>query len=189
MKAIVIDIKNRKKIFSCRVKDQLLLGEFVERTENYIRVRIGFPFTNWECETTDDENSKFGLSSSNDYLTRAGEDIAREMLKDAFKKLVFIDWNIKEFATYYANFRVSVSKLEQNDNIKRRKRIIKKYKEIFFNDILELSDLGCYLPANELKQLENIMSTYVDNEEKIYLKVEEIDMNKIKELNLTKKWS
>jgi len=153
--------------------DQPLVGEFIERTEVYISVKIGYPFKGWISEARMTNGSPKGYFN---YLSEYGDAEGEVLLINIYNKLLYINRNINYFVHMYTGFKEMIEELEKIKNSVRRKRIIAKLKQWFFiSHLLKPEKTGFYLTPIEVKQLEEILETYLTTGVKLYFK-NEIDI-------------
>lgn len=163
-------------VITCMKDEQLLMGEFIERTEDYISVKIGYPFKGWINEARlkrTDSGTYFN------YLNEFGMSEGKQLLIDTYNKLVFVNQEINTFVSQYSNFRGFVDALKKLENKNRRDRMIVKLKQWFFNSyIFKAEQTGFLLTPKEIEQLEEILLTYLTTGERLYFR-NEIDIEDV----------
>lgn len=171
-------------MFKCHEGEQLLVGEFLSSMNRSVCVKIGYPFTRW---TIISEVPGFGYLEEIEKYLKNFEDmdddertlkIGCDLLKEIYKKLVFIHPRMdlfKEMFKEYRSARQFVQKEMKNSTVKDR--ILEKMGKWFFNYLLLPAQTGFTLNEEETTIFEEILETYSEDGTRLYLKNEiEIDL-------------
>ncbi|TRO66950.1 hypothetical protein [Christiangramia sabulilitoris] len=156
-----------KQNISLTVKGTLVEGEIVEKSKFYIRVRITSPFKNWEnsCGIKGP-----GRQTPHHYLTERGDEVAKDLLLNAFNKLKIIDKSINRLAKVQSDLEEELNELKSLKDSSIKERIASKLNSWFYDNALFSSrSTGMIATYGEKEKIEGIFKIYRETGEKLYL--------------------
>ena len=146
--------------FSIMEEGVLVTGEIIEREKYFLRVRIVSPYINWENQVG---INGMGRQNPNHFLTDYGDERARDLLQESYRKLKIIDESLDRIVRVYENLEEEIAEVGLLEDSEIKSRIISKLNDWFFNDFLFTSSV------TEMKKIEHIITVYRDEKNRIYL--------------------
>jgi len=160
-------MKNKEnQIITCKSGDQKIMGEILERTKYYFKIRIIYPYVGWTDERTTDEG---------EFLTEEGDELIEELLRSGYEKLVKLDKRMHKSIKAYDELLEDLSEISQ---LQVQDEMNKKRAEMFLK--LWFFDSNIFLPWKtripfshfELDYFMNVFNEYKTKGVKIYLSAE-----------------
>jgi hypothetical protein len=159
------DDKN-KDLIEITFGNQLVTGRIVKLDKYYIEIEILSPFINWKNFSIISGPAK--MSSYNFLVTY--EEVSKRLLSNSFRKLKIIDESIDRIVKVYNNMTEELKAVNIVQDEVIRERIIYKLNDWFFHDFLFTSSVTGLIASNsERAKIEEIISTYENEQRKIYL--------------------
>lgn len=153
--------------FSIMEEGVLVTGEIIEREKYFLRVRIVSPYINWENQVG---INGMGRQNPNHFLTDYGDERARDLLQESYRKLKIIDESLDRIVRVYENLEEEIAEVGLLEDSEIKSRIISKLNDWFFNDFLFTSSVtGLITRITEMKKIEHIITVYRDEKNRIYL--------------------
>lgn len=145
----------------------LVTGEIIEREKYFLRVRIVSPYINWENQVG---INGMGRQNPNHFLTDYGDERARDLLQESYRKLKIIDESLDRIVRVYENLEEEIAEVGLLEDSEIKSRIISKLNNWFFNDFLFTPGVtGLITRITEMKKIEHIITVYRDEKNRIYL--------------------
>lgn len=153
--------------FSIMEEGVLVTGEIIEREKYFLRVRIVSPYINWENQVG---INGMGRQNPNHFLTDYGDERARDLLQESYRKLKIIDESLDRIVRVYENLEEEIAEVGLLEDSEIKSRIISKLNNWFFNDFLFTPGVtGLITRITEMKKIEHIITVYRDEKNRIYL--------------------
>ena len=157
----------KHETFSIMEEGVLVTGEIIEREKYFLRVRIVSPYMNWENQVG---INGMGRQNPNHFLTDYGDERARDLLQESYRKLKIIDESLDRIVSVYENLEEEIAEVGLLEDSEIKSRIISKLNNWFFHNFLFTSSVtGLITGISERKKIEHIITVYRDEKKRIYL--------------------
>lgn len=144
-----------------------VVGEITERNKFYIEVEIILPYKGWSS----------GLSISgpcrrtpHHFLTKHGDEVAQELLKESYDKLHFLNKNIDWIVKMYYSLQKNIEMINGTESLEGRERIVWILEEWFWTySLFDSNRTGLRASFPDHKQLIEIFRVYRKTGKKAFL--------------------
>lgn len=162
-------IRIKPKTFEQTIDGVKVVGEFIHRENKLMSIRLISPFIGWEVVRS--FSPWHSRTYKMDYMTVRAEIEAKELIKDMYLKLCEIDENLSYITKAYFEMQEELSLFKDMDPSIAQERAKEKLESWFYRYSLFIDgEQSISGSSMDRRAIENIIVTYREKNQKIYLK-------------------
>jgi len=153
------------KVF-CLKNNSGVVGEIIERNKFYIGVEIILPYRGWRNGLS---ISGPGRRTPHHFLTKRGDEVAQDLLKESYAKLKFLDNNFDSIVRTYFALQNDIKVLECISSKEARDRIKWRLEGWFWcHNIFHSNQTGLIASYHDREVLQEIFEIYRKTGKKVF---------------------